>query len=125
MMTAWDNELDPEPPTNVRLVDSDGGTWPVQCTYEGVWDDVHRWRIIVPRGFDPGPNWKIRCERLPAPGGLSVSFMDGKPTGETVWIVNRAEAGRDPYPANLIPHFLIAAILVGALVGGILAAWLS
>lgn len=58
--------MNPDPPVNVRLVDTAQREWPVQCVYMGKQKGIHVWEVIVPDDFPPRSLTRVRAESLPA-----------------------------------------------------------
>lgn len=45
---GWSSDAAPTPPENVRVVLDDDTEVPLDCVYDGLDEDVHRWLIPVP-----------------------------------------------------------------------------
>jgi hypothetical protein len=57
-------EREPDPPRNVRVVNRDGTTIPLELVYDGWVDGCHQWRAVTPWKVSPG--WEIRADAIPA-----------------------------------------------------------
>lgn len=67
----WRRHPAPTPPENVRLIQIDGSTIPLDCAYDGYRDGTHVWNAIVPAGVDVSLE-DIRIDMIPA--NASIGF---------------------------------------------------
>lgn len=54
----------PVAPRNVRIVNRDGTTIPMELVYDGWVDGCHQWHAVTPWKVSPG--WEIRADVIPA-----------------------------------------------------------
>lgn len=71
------DEPQPPPPENVRLVLPDGSVVPVECVYAGFHEDCHQWVAAWPVGLPPHTQVAIEIDVLPAHTGVRLAVYPG------------------------------------------------